>query len=223
MRTLPAAVVARRAARVSTHAEILVWVSAKNRSTGAVETLGLWTGADHQDFTIGGVVRPYYGAGNVLQVPDIEASIGIEVRTYQIGLSAISPEVEMLIRGYDPKFAPVEIHRAEFDDAGNLLGEPERIFKGTVDGTPIITPAIGGEAVATLDVVSNARMLTRHPGVTKSDQVQRARAGDRFRRWGSIAAEVPIVWGGKKAKANVTVQAPARTPSTNGGSWGGKL
>lgn len=209
MRTLPAAIAARRAARVSTHVENLVWVTAKNRSTGAAETLGLWTGVDHQNFTIAGQVRAYFGAGAVLQVPDIQATVGLEVRRYSIGLSAISPEVEMLIRGYDPKFAPVEIHRAEFDDDGNLLAEPERIFKGLVDGTPIITPAIGGEATATLDVVSNAVMLTRWAGVTKSDQVQRKRQDDRFRKYGSIAAKVPIVWGGEKATPNVTTRVPS--------------
>ena len=207
MRSLDPAVAARRAARVSTHVEVLVWVSAKNRSTGAVETLGLWTGADHETFTIGGQSRVYYGAGNVLDVPDIEAGVGLEVRTYQIGLSAISPEVEVLLRGYDPRQAPVEIHRAEYDDAGTLLAAPERIFKGWVDGTPIITPAVGGVAAASLSIVSNARMLTRYAGVTKSDEVQQQRSGDRFRRYGSIAAEAEVVWGAHKHKPE-TEQAP---------------
>lgn len=212
MRALPPAIAARRAARVSTNVENLVWVTARNRTTGAPEALGLWTGVDHQNFTIAGQARAYFGAGAVLQVPDIQATVGLEVRRYSIGLSAVSPEVEMLIRGYDPKFAPVEIHRAEFDDNGNLLAEPERIFKGMVDGTPIITPAIGGEATATLDVVSNAVMLTRWAGVTKSDQVQRKRQDDRFRKYGSIAAKVPVVWGGEKSTPKVATRVPSVVP-----------
>ena len=187
MRSIDPAVATHRAARVHTHVEILVWVSARNRSTGAVETLGLWTGADHQAFTIGGEVRTYYGAGALLEIPDIEAGVGLEVRSYQVGLSAISPEVEMLLRGYDPRQAPVEMHRAEYDMNENLLAAPERIFKGWIDGTPIITPATGGNSTAALTIVSNARMLTRFAGVTKSDEVQRKRSGDRFRRYGSIA------------------------------------
>lgn len=29
---------------------VLLWITAQNRSTGAPESIGLWTGADHQDF-----------------------------------------------------------------------------------------------------------------------------------------------------------------------------
>lgn len=200
MRSLDPAVAAHRASRAATHAEILVWVSARNRGTGATEALGLWTGADHETFTIGGQARTYYGAGAVLDVPDIEAATGLEVRSYEIGLSAISPEVEMLLRGYDPRQAPVEMHRAEYDTDGNLLAAPERIFKGWVDGTPIITPPVGGVAAASLRIVSNARMLTRYGAGTKSDEAQQRRSGDRFRRYGSIAGEVEVVWGAEKVR-----------------------
>lgn len=195
MKTLPAAIAAARAARTYTHVEALVWVEAMNRATGVTEAMGLWTGADHQTFTINTVARPYYGAGAVLDVPDIEATVGLEVRTYDVALSPISPEVEQLLRGYDPRQRRCEIHRAEFDRSGNLLAEPERIFKGTVDGTPIITAKIGGPTTATLRVMSNAHMLTRYPGVTKSDAVQRRRSGDRFRIYGSLANVPDIHWG----------------------------
>lgn len=200
MREIAPAVAARRAARVSTHTEILIWVSAKNRTTGAIETMGLWTGPDHEEFSIRGEARTYYGAGNLLQVPPIQAVIGLEVRTIQVGLAAISPETEMLIRGYDPRFAPCEIHRAEYDDDGNLLADPERVYKGWINGAPIVTPAQGGTSSVSLDVVSNSRMLTRFGSVTKSDQVQRQRQGDRFRRYASLAQDATIYWGEKKER-----------------------
>lgn len=195
MRDLAPAVAARRAARTSTHAEVLVWVSAKNRTTGAMETMGLWTGDDHSVFTIRGQDRTYYGAGNVLQVPAIQAVIGLEVRTLQVSLAAVSPEVELLVRGYDPRFAPCEIHRAEYDDDGNLLAAPERVFKGWVNGAPISTPAVGGSGGIALDLVSNARMLTRYGAATKSDQQQRRREGDRFRRYATLPSASTVYWG----------------------------
>jgi len=195
VRDLAPAVAARRAARAATHAETLVWVSAKNRVTGAVETMGLWTGDDHLPFTIRGQERVYYGAGNVLQVPPIQAVIGREVRTIQVSLAATSPEVELLVRGYDPRFSPCEIHRAEYDEDGELLAEPERVFKGWVNGAPISTPAVGGSGSISLELVSNARMLTRYGAATKSDQVQRRRQGDRFRRYATLPSASTVYWG----------------------------
>lgn len=200
MKYLPPAIAARRAARVATSAAMLVWVSAKNRSTGALETMGLWTGADHQDFTIRGQVRTYYGAGRVLQVPNIQTAIGLEVRKFSVGLAAVAPEVEILLRGYDPRFAPAEIHRAEFDENDNLLAEPERLVKGWINDTPIINPPIGGTATASLEIVSNARMLTRYGSHTKSDQMQMRRQGDRFRRYASLPGAATVYWGEKKSK-----------------------
>lgn len=198
MRILPPAVAAARAARVSTHAEILIWIEARNRETGLTEVMGLWTGDDHHDFIIGGETRTYYGAGNILQVPEISAGLGLDVRTVQVGLAAVSPEVEMAIRGYDVRLAPVQLHRAEFDVNGNQLGPPERLFKGWVNGAPIVTPAEGGAGSATLELVSNARILTRHGGATKSDQVQRRRGGCRFRRWATLTQSATVYWGEEK-------------------------
>lgn len=198
MKTLAANVVARRAARVSTDARMLVWVGAKNRATGDAEHMGLWTGEDHTDFSIGGQIRTYFGAGAVLQVPPIQSVIGLEVRRLSIGLAAVSPEVEVLLRGYDPRFAPAEIHRAEFDADGNLLEAPERLFKGWINAAPILTPASGGMGTATIEIVSNARMLTRYGSATKSDQVQRLRGGDRFRRWATLTRAAAIFWGEEK-------------------------
>lgn len=199
MRSVSPAIAARRAARVAVNAHALVWIQAKNRATGAPETLGLWTGPDHMTFTIRGQARVYYGAGNVLQVPVIQAGLGLEVRSYQLGLAGVSPEIEIGLRGYDARFAPVEIHRAEFDDDDNLLAAPERVFKGWINDHPIVTPAIGGTATATIDVVSNARQLTRRGHLTKSDQHQRQRGGDRFRRYATLTAAATIYWGDKKA------------------------
>lgn len=177
---------------------MLVWISAKHRTTGALERMGLWTGDDHQDFTIRGQTRTYFGAGRILQVPTIQAVVGLEVRRINISLAAVNNEVEVLLRGYDARFAPAEIHRAEFDGNGNLLAEPERLFKGWINAAPITTPPAGGTGTATLEIVSNARMLTRFGAMTKSDQMQQLRTGDRFRRWATLTRAAAIFWGEEK-------------------------
>ncbi|MFE3839657.1 hypothetical protein ABNX41_21770, partial [Rhodobacteraceae bacterium PA1-206B] len=71
MRTLPAAVAAHLAARKPLLVHQLLWISARNRTSGAVETLGLWTGEDHQSITVGGQSRTYYGAGAVLGIDPV--------------------------------------------------------------------------------------------------------------------------------------------------------
>lgn len=201
MKFVPAAVAARRAEREGIHAESLVWIEAKNRTTGAAETMGLWTGADHRDFVIDGVSRAYYGAGNILQVPMIQAVVGIEVRRISLVLAATSLEVETAIRGYDVRLAPVQIHRAEFDGNGNLIGDPERIWRGHADGAPISIAGVGGTSTARLDLVSASAILTRYGWATKSDQMQRLRSDDRFRRYATLAANADVYWGEEKASA----------------------
>lgn len=205
MRSTDPAVAAHRAGRVATHAEILVWITARHRSTGNPESIGFWTGVDHEVFRIGGQDRSYIGAGAMLDAPDIEAAPGLEVRRHTITLSALDPGVEQAVRGYDPRHAPVELHRAEYDGTGALLAAPERIFKGWIDGTPIMTPPIGGTATVALEIVSNSRMLTQYGGGTKSDAVQQQREGDRFRRYGSIAGEAQVFWGSERSKPAIFV------------------
>ena len=213
MRATAAAVQSRRASRSGITSHALIWVQAKNRSTGATESLGLWTGADHQQF----MGRTYYGAGNVLDAPAIQSEIGLEVRRLRLGLSAVSNEVETLLRGYEPKGAPIEIHRAEFDENGNLLAAPERIFKGWVNGAPIVTPAIGGEASAAIECVSNSRMLTLFGAKVKSDAQQRQRDGDRFRKNATSAADAKVYWGEARARAaNVRTNLPPSQTRSSG-------
>lgn len=198
MRFIPPAVAVRRAGRVATHAEYLIWIRAKNRSTGAVEAMGLWTGADMRQI----MGRDYYGAGNVLRIEPIQSRVGIEVRSYEAGLSVVSPEVETLIRGYDVRLAPCEVHQAEFDDDGNLLAEPQRIFRGWIDGVDFPTAAVGDQSEWVVRLVSDAASLTIHGGDTKSDTVQQRRQGDRFRRYGSVA-DAEVAWGELRSGASM--------------------
>ena len=174
----------------------LLWITARNRTTGAAETLGLWDGDDHQDFVIGGQTRTYFGAGGLIGFEPLVAQVGLAVRVHTAHLSPLTPEVAQVLRGYEPRLAPVEIHRALFwPDSHNLVATPRRVFKGQIDHVQITTPEIGGTAVAEVQMVSVAASLTRSLALKKSDEAQKRRSGDRFRRYSDVSGAVDVWWG----------------------------
>lgn len=196
MRVYETAIASRLNDRAGLMVRHLLWIVAKNRDTGAAETIGFWDGDDHLEFTVEAETRTYYGVGTLLQVPDLTARVGLEVWQPEVSLSGIAPEVEIALRGYDPKLAPVQIHRAFFDPlSGELVGSPVRIFKGWIDAASIPTPEEGGEAVATITLASNSRALTRTIPAKKSDEAYKRRSGDRIMRYADISGAVPVRWG----------------------------
>jgi hypothetical protein len=178
-------------------AHALVWIEARNRSTGAVETIGLWTGDDHAGFVISGQSRTYFGAGAVLSLDPIRRGSGLQVRTQRASLSGLSPEARVALRGYDARHARVEIHRALFHpDTGLLLDEPHRLFRGTIDRLKITTPAKGEAGKAEVEMASAARALTTPVSRKRSDASLRARnPADGFRKYASQADAVETPWG----------------------------
>ncbi len=202
MRTYDGATAAYFATQANICARALVWMSAKNRSTGAVEVMGFWNGDDHQQFTIGGVTRLYYGAGSLLQVPPMIYQSGLVVRTHMIEIGQLTPEGAQAIRGYDARLAPIEVHRALFDPLTMVLAaEPHRVFLGQVDQVSITTPEIGGQARCSIAMTTSARSLTKTITQMKSDETQRRRSNDRFRRHIAVSGTVEVVWGEKRASA----------------------
>lgn len=197
MRTLPAAVAAYLAGRPDAiRVHTLVWLSARDRTTGLVQTMGLWNGPDHQQFDVGGL-RDYYGAGNVLGLDRITYGSGLDVRTHTITLAAISPEVEQAVRAYDPRFAPVEVHGLLIDPVQNIIvGAPWLALRGWVDEVEIRTPAVGSEGGIDLRIASASRALTRTLSLKRGDASQQRRGGDRFRRYSEISGATGDTWGG---------------------------
>jgi hypothetical protein len=137
----------------------------------------------------------------MLELDPVPMRIGLEVRIIQLVLSPLNEEVALMLRGDDPRFARVEIYRGLLDPLTMLLVAPPRIrFMGRVNGAPIDTAVPGGESRATLSIVSHTRELTRTSPARKSDEQQRLRSGDRFRRYTGVVAEWPIWWGEDKAE-----------------------
>lgn len=175
----------------------LVWIRAADRASGAEEPVGFWSGEDHQDFVIAAEARTYYAAGSILGIDAIIYQTGLTVRMQRMTLSALSPEVAIAIRGYEPRHAPVEIHRALFDPLSrDLIDEPHRIFRGYIDTAPIRTAAIGGQSSVEVSMASSARALTIPLNRKRSDESLQARAaGDAFRQYANVAARVTTKWG----------------------------
>ena len=178
----------------------LVWVHARERSTGNPVTAGFWSGDDHQTFIINGESRLYFGAGALLEVDPIRQEVGLQVQMQSVALT-MTPDVEQAIKGYDPSLQPVEIHRAVYDpETMTLTAAPELVFSGTVDGTPINEGPIGGTSSITLEIASKARQLTRTIPLMKSDAALRRRApADGFRKYVAEANSWEVAWGEKAA------------------------
>jgi len=198
MRTIGAPTVTEAATASGLIARLYIWVSARDRISGATQTLGLWTGDDVVTETIEGEARAYYGAGSLLGVEPITYEAGLSVRMQRVTVSSISPEVEQLVRGYDTRLAPLQIHRGLINATSNaLVEEPHRLLSGTVDGITFATPAAGGNATCELTVANSSRDLTRGLTAKYSDETMRVMApDDDFFRYADISGEVTVRWGG---------------------------
>jgi len=195
MRSLDAPTLAAFQSRVAVANRILFWITARNRGTGLPESLGLWNGGYDRSFTIGGNARTYVGAGALMQVPPLVYQVGLDVRMQRLSLSPIDATVGAMIRTYDSRLAPVEIHRATFDPVtGVLISEPHRLFKGLIDELEVVTDP-KGEVRCEVTVASSARYLTRTLTLKRSDATQQLRSGDRFLRYADVSGEVDVYWG----------------------------
>ena len=161
-----------------------LWVQPRRRSDGARVELGFWSDLGTILAPVirpgGGVAsRPYEGAGSLIGVSSVAYTTGLSVQTVAVRMSQIALGAEVLVRGYDARRAPVEIHRGYLDPRTGLLFSPaELVFHGFVDEAVIDTPAEGGEGGITLTVTGPEQELTRSNAAKRSDADQRLRHPD---------------------------------------------
>lgn len=202
--------------------QVAIWLIARNRTTGAAESLGFWTGDDHRNFTIGGQTRLYFGAGAVAQVPQVRAGIGLRVQYHRIKLPPFTEEVRQALRVYDARGAAVEVHQVAMDP---LTGRPlglRRMIKGVLNGAPETRGGKGQQAFVELVIASSARALTRKPPLMRSAAALALRnPNDKFRDDVEQAGERIVPWG--RAASNGTAPArpaPTREEILGDPSWG---
>lgn len=185
------------AERRGSASHVLLWLTARNRETGVPESIGFWTGDDHQDFVISGQARTYYGAGAVISVAPVKAGIGLKVRQHRIVLPPLLDEVKQALRVYEPRQAAVEVHVCPMDiDTGDALGTPIRMIKGMLNSAPEEIDGKGGENGVELVVVTNARRLTFGlPLLRSNEELQKRNQADRGREYSDVAGDWVVPWG----------------------------
>lgn len=176
----------------------LLWVEARNRSTAAIETIGVWSGIDDQNFSPTGVSRLYYGRQGLFEVQPITAEAGTSIQSVTINLPGISPEMEQMIRGYDTRTARAQLHLMLTRASDLALLDYGQMFDGIIDRAIIQHAGEGGGATSELTLISNAALGTRKPGATKSDLRQRIRGDDRGRRYADVTGLVDDWWGDER-------------------------
>ncbi|OWJ69820.1 hypothetical protein CDV50_15985 [Haematobacter massiliensis] len=197
MKSWSAARLAARTTRRGLKTRLLLWIAARNRQTGAIEGIGFWNGDDHQ--TIAG--RPYFGAENLQAVGALVSEVGLTIRYLDVSFAGVTPEVLQAARGFDLKGAAVELHRVDFDlISDELIGSPERLFRGWIDRSIINTPPVGSSgALVELSLASASRALTRTLTTKYSDASQRLRdEDDRFFADAEISAQP--MWGARQTE-----------------------
>lgn len=175
---------------------------------GSVAEFVYWTGEDNIAVNVvpagetTPVSRNAVGGATLLGVPAIVDAIGLEARSVAFGLDHISSAAGSpmdMVYGNNVRVARVELHRALFDPATwNLVSTPHILFAGRVDGAAVDDAAAGGEGGLSLEAISSAIDLTRTNPAMESDEQQRRRDGDRFRRFGDTAGQVSTWWGQAK-------------------------
>lgn len=195
-----------------------LWIEAKNRTTGDPETIGLWDGSYDATHNFDGQTRTYHGALGLFQVGDLTFGTGTLIRTQSVKIGPLTQAVQEAISVYNPRFAPVELHAMiSFENDGHF--EIDRKFKGFIDKLPQPLPGMNEQPVANLELVSSARLGTRSPRGMKSDETQKERQGDRFRKYGDISGVVPVWWGeGRKVVEGTS--AATRPAAIKPSTWG---
>lgn len=196
----------------------LLWITVKERDTGLPVSVGFCNDLDSVTLTVvSGLTgatesRTYHGSGTLISISPIPLISDLTVRTVTITLSHINSAVLQAIRGYDPRFGKVEIHRALYDlSTRALVAAPIPHFVGSINGAPISKARPGEEGSITLNVVSHSRELTRVNSLKRSDESQKRRSGDRFRQYSGVAGQWEFFWGEEKHRVG---------SSTYGGSTG---
>jgi hypothetical protein len=171
----------------------------KGEDTWGFTTFGEDVSLNILDGVTGEIVNRAYLGDNrpILDIDPIPMKIGIEVNTTNVVLNQLHPGVLDMVRGHDCRGAVMQIHRGHLDPASMLLVAAPRIRRlGLINGAPIETPAAGGRGSITIRMVSSTRELTRTNPARRSDEQQRLRLGDRFRRYGGITSY--DYWWGEK-------------------------
>lgn len=203
-----------------------LWIVARDRSTGADVTDGMWSDIGSVDAEVINpdtglsVTRTFHGSGTLVSISDIPLVANLTVQRVTIALSQVDDRVEDLLRTYDVRQARVEIFRGIFDPDTRLLASPAvPRFVGFVDGVEIRTPSENEEGAAILTCVSHTQEMLRSNPDTRSHESQKQRSStDDFFVDANVVGEWDLKWGNTAGKVATE---PPKPKGLFG--WGGFL
>jgi hypothetical protein len=207
MRSIDSTTVAYLQSREGIVPRDFLWITGHERDTGNPVSVGFWSDLGVVSVSvISGetgtlVTRTYNGSGSMISIDPIPLISDLSIRQVRINLSQINDDVLQIIRLYDARFGTVEIHRGFFDlNTRALIAPPLPHFIGTINNAPLHTPPAGEEGNVAITVVSHSRELTRTNPTKRSDESQKLRSGDRFRRHSDVVGQWEFWWGEDKGK-----------------------
>lgn len=181
----------------------VIRVEARNRTSGAVETLAFWS--DDHDVTLpvldpltGATVQlACIGAGGLAEYGAIPATCDLSVEELSIHLDPNSPAIQLL-RTYDVKFRPITVWSALFSVENRQIVEAAEVdFYGLIDNVEIRTPTENDEGAAVISCVSDAQEMSREEPAKRSDADQKKNRDpdDDFYQYANVAGKWEIFWG----------------------------
>lgn len=184
-----------------------VWITAKNRDTGDLEHIGLWSGSLPITVPVerpdtGEIVnRTYQPIGDRMKIPAIPMEMSLKVRSLTINFSRLSPAVMNAVRVFDARKQPIEIHRGVLDKDSRQLVDPAHCrWDGLINKAPSDRGTIGNDGKprddgwVNLETVSHSRWLTMASG-DKMDAHFFESRGDQAGKYISTIWRVPMPWG----------------------------
>jgi len=221
---------ANRAARKksSTDSRDFLWISARNRSTGLRESVGFCSDEAslvaqvREPATNNPVTRAFYGAGGLISISEIVATLSITVQTVTITMSQIDSLVAQAFRLYDAKLAPVEIYIGMLDLHTKQLVDPaECRFYGFINDIEVTEPEEGSEGQVVITATSHTQEMIRSNPETRSHESQQIwHPGDDFYKDCATVGTWVHFWGKINGKVSTSQPASPANQSATGGSTG---
>lgn len=186
----------------------LVTIKAKALVDSTPELFCFWDGVLPVDIeVVGGATglleqRPFAADGALLKVSSIRLTSDLTIRPATFQLNPLHPRVALMMKNYDVRLAPVEIHRAALDVDTRLPVAPPRCrFLGFMEIPKRVKPKVNEEGSLTFNCISETVQLVRINPAKRSDESQKLRQGDRMMKYAEVAHEWEFPWGEADGKA----------------------
>jgi len=178
---------------------MFVHFAARDRETGAVVPLSVWSGDEDITLTLqaadGSHVSRTYVGGCGLQIEGMVYGADLNDRPVSVSVSQIAPFAQLLARGYDLRLAHCEIHATTWT-RGALTSAPQMEWVGIVDEGPISTPSAGSEGGISITVRSElmAQLLAINPARSSDEHQRRRSISDTFCRFSATIRTRSVQW-----------------------------